>query len=295
MQEATTETDGDYTPTQRRIALAHITVVSRRLHEDGESLLALGKSLRQGQLQPIGVMEIAEQAGAYQLIWGERRLRAALRVGLTQLTAVVLPPMELAAALIIAWRENTERAAMTDVERLGMVERVRTALGNVSWKVVETALRITVMERKRLMALKRLDPEALVEMGKWGLTAWEVEPLLQFIRQRQLSGQRSIPEMMQVRILRDVASRPTNDHCRRVVAHYYPPAHAVQQPEPDRLVNAFASRLASLTDAISDVRRASQLTDGAEKQSLLGSIGRSIAQLEGLRAELREPAEAQAA
>lgn len=284
MQDASTECENK--PIQQQIALAQITVVPRRLHEDGEALLALGKSLRQGQLQAIGVMEVAEQPGHYHLIWGERRVRAAQRVGITHLEAVVLPPMEAAAALMISWRENTERADLTDVERLGMIELARKVLGGGPWRIAEAALRITAIDRKRVMALNRLDPEALVEVGRHGIRAYVVEPLLVLIRQRRDTGQRSVPEMMQVRIIRELAAHPSVEYCRHLVQTYYPPASATQRPEPERLVAAFASRLDGLTDAIHAVRQASLLSDPLERTSLQGRLGRSIHQLQRLQLEL---------
>lgn len=131
---------------------------------------------------------------------------------------------------------------------------------------------------------------SLVRTSVCHALSYVLEPLLSLIRQRRDHGQRSIPEAMQVRIIRQLDVRPSIDYCRHLVQTYFPSPASEQRPEPERLVSAFASRLASLTDAIQDVRQASQLTDTLERQSLVGSIRRSISQLERLKRELGETA-----
>ena len=79
---------------------------ARRVFEQQE-LESLAGSIRQnGLLQPITVREV--QKGQYQLVAGERRLRAAKLAGMTQIPAIVRPCGGLASA-VLGLEENTQR------------------------------------------------------------------------------------------------------------------------------------------------------------------------------------------
>lgn len=84
-----------------------------RHHFDEESLASLASSIaRHGLLQPVLVRR---QAGRYELLAGERRLRAARRAGLTTVPVLVreAPPEE---RLEIALIENLQRENLTPLE-----------------------------------------------------------------------------------------------------------------------------------------------------------------------------------
>jgi ParB family chromosome partitioning protein len=84
-----------------------------RRHFDEEALAALADSIaRHGLLQPLVVRPVA---GGYEVIAGERRLRAAVRAGLTEVPVLVresAPGERLELALI----ENLQRENLTPLE-----------------------------------------------------------------------------------------------------------------------------------------------------------------------------------
>jgi len=81
---------------------------------DNEELAALADSLAQnGMLQPVLVRRVGE---AYELIAGERRLRAAKQAGLTVIPAVVRAAAE-EQALELALVENIQRRDLNPIEK----------------------------------------------------------------------------------------------------------------------------------------------------------------------------------
>jgi ParB family chromosome partitioning protein len=81
---------------------------------DGEALLALAESIKaRGVLQPVVVRPLA--GGAYELVAGERRVRAARLAGLDEVPAVVRETEE-ADQLELALVENVAREDLSPVE-----------------------------------------------------------------------------------------------------------------------------------------------------------------------------------
>ncbi len=84
-----------------------------RRHYDEESLAALANDLKtHGQIEPILVRKDNDQ---FQIISGERRFRAALKIGLTTLKAIILDLNE-ASARKVALAVNLERADLNHYE-----------------------------------------------------------------------------------------------------------------------------------------------------------------------------------
>ena len=82
---------------------------------DEESLVALAASIREmGVLQPVLLRQVGD--GRYQLIAGERRLRAAKRAGLNTIPAVIRTTSDLA-SLEQALVENLHRADLNPLCR----------------------------------------------------------------------------------------------------------------------------------------------------------------------------------
>jgi ParB/RepB/Spo0J family partition protein len=99
-------------------------------------LLALADSLVEGQLQPIGVLS------DYTLIWGERRLRAALlKKEITHLLAVVFD-QEVTESQFLLMRatENFQRSDLTDNEKWLTCKELREV--NPTWQLQELATRL---------------------------------------------------------------------------------------------------------------------------------------------------------
>ena len=92
-----------------------------RRHFDEAQLEALAESIRQhGLLQPLVV---TEQGGAYRIVAGERRWRAARIAGLTELPVQVValsPGQKLEVALV----ENLQREDLNPMEQAGGYRRL---------------------------------------------------------------------------------------------------------------------------------------------------------------------------
>jgi ParB family transcriptional regulator, chromosome partitioning protein len=87
-----------------------------RSNFETQALEELARSIREhGVLQPILVSEIKD-AGAYKIIAGERRYRAAQMVGLKQIPAIVRDPLSPGVSYELALIENIQRADLTAIE-----------------------------------------------------------------------------------------------------------------------------------------------------------------------------------
>jgi ParB family chromosome partitioning protein len=85
----------------------------RRIFRD-DALDELAASIREkGILQPLVV---TQTAGGYELIAGERRLRAAARAGLDQVPVIVKPQVDPAELVELAVIENIQRENLTPLE-----------------------------------------------------------------------------------------------------------------------------------------------------------------------------------
>ncbi len=124
----------------------------RRRFED-EPLEELAASIREkGILQPLVVVAID---GGYELIAGERRLRAAVRAGLEKVPVVLHDPTTESEMLELALVENLQREDLGPIERARAYERLLEAHGlsqeDVARKVGKS--RVAVANTLRLLAL----------------------------------------------------------------------------------------------------------------------------------------------
>ena len=95
---------------------------------DDDALLALGESIRtHGLLHPI----VVERSGArYQLVAGERRLRAVRLAGINSVTAIVRPAADSARqSLEAALTENLLRADLSPIEEASAYSRLADTFG----------------------------------------------------------------------------------------------------------------------------------------------------------------------
>lgn len=91
---------------------------------DEDALAELEHSLREfGMLQPVVVRELPSEAGAYELVMGERRWRAAQRAGLTEIPALVRKT-EDADLLRDALLENIHRANLNPLEEAAAYQQL---------------------------------------------------------------------------------------------------------------------------------------------------------------------------
>lgn len=118
-----------------------------------EELEELASSLRRhGVLQPVLVREAAE---GYELIAGERRLRAAKLVGLAEIPAVVRQGVSDGEMLELALIENVQRADLNAIERAQGYQQLQERLGLTQEAVAERVglRRSTVTNHLRLLEL----------------------------------------------------------------------------------------------------------------------------------------------
>jgi ParB family chromosome partitioning protein len=147
---------------------------------DEESLGRLAESLRaRGQLQPIRV-RWDEGRGAYVIVMGERRWRAAVKAGLATLSCVVhqgpVAPGELLAMQLV---ENAVREDLRPIERAKAYRRLQELHG---WSGNQLAKELAIPQPAIVQALALLklpdDVQAKVEAGELApRTAYEISKL----------------------------------------------------------------------------------------------------------------------
>lgn len=132
---------------------------------DCSALNSLADSIRQnGILQPLTVRK--NRNGRYELIAGERRLRAARIAGLSQVPAIILQTNEKDSA-VLALLENLQREDLNFFEQAAAL-----ASAIVEWNVTqeEAALRLsmaqsTIANKIRLTRIPREQQQRILEGG----------------------------------------------------------------------------------------------------------------------------------
>jgi len=181
---------------------------------DEEALAQLAESVRQhGVIQPILV---TEQVGGYQLVAGERRLRAAQLAGLERIPAVI---RQLADRdqLELALVENLLRADLNPIEE---AQAFRQLLDDFGFTQDQLATRLgrarsTIANTMRLLDMREPVRDAVADgrlseghaRAMAGLSELDESRLLELIAARGLSV-RQTEEL--ARRMRDAAGAPTN-------------------------------------------------------------------------------------
>lgn len=139
-----------------------------REHFDEEELAALAESVREvGILQPVLVRSVGD---GYELIAGERRWRAARRVGLQQIPALVRDTDD-ASALEHALVENVHRADLNSIEEAAAYQQLIEDFGLTHEEVAARVgrSRATVSNTVRLLQLpptvQRMVRDRALSMG----------------------------------------------------------------------------------------------------------------------------------
>jgi ParB family chromosome partitioning protein len=159
---------------------------------DPEALGRLAESLKtRGQLQPIRV-RWDEGRGAYVIIMGERRWRAAVQAGLPTLTCVVHEkPVEPGELLALQLVENALREDLKPIEQAKAYKRLMDLHG---WSGSQLAKELAVAQPTVVQALALLklpeDVQAKVEDGALApRTAYEIVKLDDAAEQQALAEQ----------------------------------------------------------------------------------------------------------
>ncbi len=119
------------------IELLRPSPLQPRRHFPEDEIEGLAKSIREkGILQPLLVRPLAEAHGEFELVAGERRWRAAQRVGLSEVPVVVRPLADFE-ALEIALVENLQREDLSPLEEAEAYSRLVKDFGRTQANLAE--------------------------------------------------------------------------------------------------------------------------------------------------------------
>jgi ParB family chromosome partitioning protein len=176
----TSTTDGDL----RQLPVSSIRKgrYQPRTRMDEESLKELAASISaQGIIQPLLVRETA--GGAYELIAGERRWRAAQLAGLLEVPAVIRRvPDE--AALAVGLIENIQRENLSPIEEATGLKRLLDEFGLTHQQVAEAVGRSRVAV-SNLLRLLKLDPRVREHLAAGHIEAGHARAILGLPREQQ--------------------------------------------------------------------------------------------------------------
>jgi ParB family transcriptional regulator, chromosome partitioning protein len=172
---------------------------------DDASLRELADSIKEkGVLQPI--LAEADQAGAYFIVAGERRVRAARLAGLEKIP-VIVRQFSAQEKLEIALIENVQREDLTPIEQ-GLAYRRLMEMANLSQEQIAQKVgkdRSTVANVLRLL---KLPPEAQDALTRGSITSGHARALLMLVNpsDQQLLLRRVVEAGISVREAEDMAA-----------------------------------------------------------------------------------------
>ncbi|MDX1957772.1 MAG: ParB/RepB/Spo0J family partition protein [Leptospiraceae bacterium] len=207
----TSRVDGEdqFTGNQRDIKISEIKVNPNQPRKkfSQDSILELAETIKlHGLIQPIIVKKVED---GYQLIAGERRLRACKEAGFIKIPAVIKNYSEKD-SLEVALLENIQREDLNPIEEALAYQSIIDKLGI---KVTELASRVgknrsTVANLIRLLQL----PEGVKDLIVTGkLSEGQARPLLSIgdKRKQEEVANRIVSESMNVREVEDYVARIT--------------------------------------------------------------------------------------
>ncbi|MDR2616187.1 MAG: ParB/RepB/Spo0J family partition protein [Oscillospiraceae bacterium] len=157
---------------------------SRRSGESG-ALRELSASIaKYGILQPLTVRRLNPDAG-FELVTGERRLRAARLAGLREVPCIVLDVGEEESAAIVLV-ENLQRRDLDFIEEARALDRLRALYGYSQEEIARLVGRSQPAVANKLRLLK-LPPELLYAARDSGLTERHARALLRLPTERAMS------------------------------------------------------------------------------------------------------------
>lgn len=153
------------------IGIIHPSSSQPRTHFDENELAGLSESIRRnGLLQPITVRKRAD--GCYELIAGERRLRAARLAGLGEVPCLLMKADNRRAA-ILGLVENVQRADLDPFEEAEAIQKLMNEWGATQLEVAQRLgkaqstvanklrlLRLTPDQRARILAARLTERHA---------------------------------------------------------------------------------------------------------------------------------------
>jgi ParB/RepB/Spo0J family partition protein len=118
---------------------------------------------REGQLSPIRVREHPTKAGKYEVVYGNRRLAAAKKLGWKTIAADVVRATDVE-TLVMAFSENVDRRDFSDYEKAELLQRLHDATGKNYTEVAAYIGRSTAFVSQHI-AMLHLFPDG-VASGK---------------------------------------------------------------------------------------------------------------------------------
>ena len=217
-------------PTQPRTDFSE-----QEIAELSDSIKALGV------LQPILVRS---QGGAYQIIAGERRYRAAQRAGLLQVP-VIIKDLDDRETLEVALVENVQRQNLNPLEEAKGYQRLMDEFSLTSQEVAERVGkdRVTVSNLVRVLKLPAVVQEMLrsgrISVGHAKAILTVKEPAAQISLANKV-----IAESLSVRALEGIVSRDVVLEAPRKAAEGSKRTASLQSPElEERLRNALGTKV----------------------------------------------------
>lgn len=173
---------------------------------DESKIEEMAASMREhGVIQPLIVRRVGE---AYQLVAGERRLRAAILAGLNKVP-VVVRDMDERQAMEISLVENLQREDLGPLEEAEAFERLMTEFGLTQEEVAKRVGKSRAEVANTLRILK-LEPEVKALLAEGKLSGGHGRALVGLAREEQLRLARAIVSKgMSVRKVEEVISERT--------------------------------------------------------------------------------------
>lgn len=248
----------------------HRSPYQPRRHFDEAALGELARSVKaQGLVQPVVVRQRPD--GGYELIAGERRLRAAGLAGLDAVPALVRDATD-EQALALALVENIQREDLKPLEEAEALRRLREEFGLTQQAVAEAVgkSREAVANLLRLLnlapAVRRLLEEGALEMG-------HARALLSLPSEQQGAAARQVAA-------RKLTVRQTEALVRRLLAA----GSAASKPAPPSPADTLALER-ELAERIGAPVSISQSAKGAGKVTIRFA---SLDELDGILSRIRK-------
>jgi ParB family chromosome partitioning protein len=189
---------------------------------DSNKMSELVESIRaKGVIQPVLVRP--SMSGGYELIAGERRLRAAQELAMEEIPAIIKRDISDADSLELSLIENIQRAELNPVEEARayqeLIDRFEYTLDKVGQMVGKD--KTTVSNSLRLLTLQQ-DILKYIEEGK--ITMGHAKALL------SLSGEQKRKKLAMIVVRRGISVRETEEFARRIEE---PKARARKQKDPE--------------------------------------------------------------
>ena len=165
-----------------------------------EEITSLAQSIREtGLLQPILVRRDEQSPGKFEIVAGERRYRAAIEAGLTQVP-VIIKELANREALEISIIENVQRSDLNPIEEALAYQRLVDEFGQTQAEIAQAVGKDRVSITNCLRLLK-LSPKVIEHITQKKLSAGHGKVLLSLesVEAQERLAERIIQENMSVR------------------------------------------------------------------------------------------------